>query len=157
MQQSGRGPQFGPGLSQLPILLMAHPAVISHTLKTSGLSWLHLYCHSGYPPCGSLIVVITHERKMGKVTFTVQCPGVYHNPCPVPNPESSSRVCLHHVLLTNTFVSGQGRGACNVCSMHLLPSMLGGVNLASVTRKILGEAGWQFCQKDHVTLTHHSF
>ena len=77
----------------------------------------------------------------------MQCPGVYHNPSPVPNPGSSSRVSLHHVPLTNTFVSGQGRGACSVCSMPLLPSMLGGVTQASVIREILGEAGWTLCQK----------
>ena len=77
----------------------------------------------------------------------MQCPGVYHNPSPVPNPGSSSRVSLHHVPLTNTFVSGQGRGACSACSMPLSPSMLGGVTPASVIREILGEAGWTLCQK----------
>ena len=33
MQWSGRGPQSGPGLSQLLILLMARPATTLHTLK----------------------------------------------------------------------------------------------------------------------------
>ena len=46
-------------------------------------------------------------KENGKSTFIVQCPGVYHDPSPVPNPGSSSRVCLHHVLFTNTFVNGQ--------------------------------------------------
>ena len=76
----------------------------------------------------------------------MRCPGVYHNPSPVPNPGSSSRVSLHQVPLTNTFVSGQGGGACIVCSIPLLPSMLGGVTPSSVIREILGEGSGHFAR-----------
>ena len=33
-----------------------------------------------------------------------------------------------------------------MCSIHLFPSMLGGVTPSSVIRGILGEAGWKLCQ-----------
>ena len=111
-----------------------------------GLSWLHLCCHSGYPPYGSLIVVIAHETKNGKGPFTVQCPGVFHNPCHVPNPGSNYRVSLHHVPLTNTFV--MGRAGCLQCVFHaLVTSMLAGVTKAFVIQETMGEAGWTLCQK----------
>ena len=64
MQQSGRGPQFGRGLNQRPTLLMAHPAVTSHTLKAKGRCWSHLYYHSEYQRCGSLIVATARVTKM---------------------------------------------------------------------------------------------
>ena len=42
-------------------------------------------------------------------------------------------------------------------SVHLLPSMLGGVTLSSVIREILGEGRWTLCQNHGAASQRHAY
>ena len=116
---------------------------------------MHLYCHSGYPPCGSLIVMIAHKIKMGNVpsqcsAWRVQQP----QPCTKPRIQLQGvfTSCAPHQYIREW--AGQG---CLQCVFHAPVTQYAGWGDPGLCYPGNPGRRWTLCQNYGAASQRHAF